>query len=387
MYNEVNLYENVDDIIDLGEFETFSEMTEFEKSFLIGLLKQKQPSKIMEIGVAAGATTAIISAFLEKEKKKAILYSIDLNHKMWNNPELDTGFVLRKFSNGFEYVKNELLTGYTVAHWIEKIGNNIEFLIIDTTHTLPGEVLDFLVCFPFLADNAVVVLHDVALNHTAISSLDDISKANFFSTAYSTKVLLTAVHGKKFYMHDDSNPYEISNIAAFEINHQTKEEIENVFSSLTLTWNYVPDSMQWKEYSKVFSKYYNLDLAEKAEKIYCLQKRMDSFRGISGHYKGEIKVLYRKWKKEEKVYIYGCGFYGDKYYYFAKENNLPLNGMIVSDGVYISKELQNKYDCEIYHISDVASFDNDAAVLIATSGAAYQECIDECINRNFISIL
>ena len=36
------------------------EMSEFESAFLCGAIKQFRPKKILEVGVAAGATTAII---------------------------------------------------------------------------------------------------------------------------------------------------------------------------------------------------------------------------------------------------------------------------------------------------------------------------------------
>ncbi len=38
------------------------EMSVFESTFLCGLLKQYRPEKIVEVGVAGGATTAIITS-------------------------------------------------------------------------------------------------------------------------------------------------------------------------------------------------------------------------------------------------------------------------------------------------------------------------------------
>ena len=385
-YKDVKLYDGVKEVIDLGEYGKYSEMTDFEKSFLLGLVKEKKPSKILEIGVAAGATTAIISSFIEKEKESTEIYSVDLNYKMWNDPSLNTGFVLEKCVKNFKYVKNNLLTGYVAAHWLEKIGGNIDFLILDTTHTLPGEVLDFLACYPFLSKDAVVVLHDVALNHTGVSHPESLYEMKYFSSAFATKVLLMSVYAEKYYMADSINPYQISNISAFKLTEETGKYLENVISSLTLTWDYIPDMLQWLDYRGIFSKYYENGLARKLENIYCLQKRADSYRYISSHYKGEIRTFYERWKKSKDIYIYGCGFLGEKYYFFSKENNLPLKGMIVSDGVDIKNEWKKKYDCPIYHLSEVAKISNDAYILIASYGKNYEECLGECIKNNMTNI-
>ena len=44
------------------------EMSEFESAFLCGLLKKFRPKKILEIGVAAGGTTAVMLQCLEDMK-------------------------------------------------------------------------------------------------------------------------------------------------------------------------------------------------------------------------------------------------------------------------------------------------------------------------------
>ena len=43
-----------------GEWGSEPEMSEFESAFVCGLIKEKRPKKILEIGVAGGGTTAIV---------------------------------------------------------------------------------------------------------------------------------------------------------------------------------------------------------------------------------------------------------------------------------------------------------------------------------------
>ena len=67
-YKSVNLFyepEMVCNQITENQSEKYSEMTSFEKAFLCGLLKEKRPKKIVELGVSGGGTTAVILTCLK----------------------------------------------------------------------------------------------------------------------------------------------------------------------------------------------------------------------------------------------------------------------------------------------------------------------------------
>ncbi len=53
------------------------EMTEAQSAFLCGLLDWKRPRKIVEVGVAAGGTTAIIMQCMENLKTEYEIFSVD----------------------------------------------------------------------------------------------------------------------------------------------------------------------------------------------------------------------------------------------------------------------------------------------------------------------
>ena len=61
------------------------EMSEFDSSFLCGLIRKYMPKKIVEVGVAAGGTTAIILQCLAllKHNENCEVYSVDLNEKFY----------------------------------------------------------------------------------------------------------------------------------------------------------------------------------------------------------------------------------------------------------------------------------------------------------------
>lgn len=72
------------------------EMTHFESGFLCGLLKRERPKKILEVGVAAGGTSAVLLKSIAMLDLDAKLYSVDLCHKYYANSSLDVGYMVKE---------------------------------------------------------------------------------------------------------------------------------------------------------------------------------------------------------------------------------------------------------------------------------------------------
>ena len=140
---------------------TLSEMSFTDRSFLNGIIRKLKPNKILEIGLAAGGSSAIILNAI-KDFENSTLYSIDYNTKYYQDNSKNTGFIVNDY---LPELKNKwnLYTGGVSAKFIEDIGNNIDVCLLDTMHCNPGEILDFLTVLPYLKENAVVILHDTLL--------------------------------------------------------------------------------------------------------------------------------------------------------------------------------------------------------------------------------
>ncbi len=233
-------------------------MTRFEQSFLCGLLKAKKPNKIVEVGVSAGGTTAVILNCLFMLKSSAKMYSIDFAKQYYKNPKMETGFIAKNIQKVLKSnVQHEILTGNVAPAFLEKIGKNIDLLILDTVHILPGELLDFLAIFPYLSPEAVVVLHDISLNLQHTMGL---------ARSYSTKVVFDTVVADKILMETPEGQYP--NIAAFELNEDTKKYITNCIDALSFPWEYKPGK-EMELYEKCIKKHYsdeNYDLYKKLVK-------------------------------------------------------------------------------------------------------------------------
>jgi len=148
---------------------------------------------------------------------------------------------------------HEFHLGKYLPQVIDEIGGDIDFVILDTVHYTPGELLDFLVMLPYLKDNAIVVLHDVALNQRN----NRLHKPD----AHATGLLFSAVVAEeKFLNYKSMGKYP--NIGAFRINKQTRSNIKNIFLALMLTWHYLPKDDEVTIYRNFYNRYYPAKLVE-----------------------------------------------------------------------------------------------------------------------------
>lgn len=139
-------------------------MSRDQIAFLCGLLKWKKPRNIVEIGVAEGGTTAVIIKCLEALGNYVEYHAVDILETCWNDRCKDTGYMVNEVHNNIpKQVKLIWHLGNFLPNYLEEIGNEIDFVILDTVHAVPGEILDFLCVYPFLNKDAVVVFHDITL--------------------------------------------------------------------------------------------------------------------------------------------------------------------------------------------------------------------------------
>ena len=235
------------------------EMSEFDSAFLCGAIKQFHPKKILEVGVASGASTSIILQALEDIGEPYKIYSVDASSGWYRDKTKPSGFMATFALDNNLFAPQSTLRGEHkfylgkyLPQVIDEIGGDIDFVILDTVHYTPGELLDFPVMLPYLKDGAIVVLHDVSFNHDA----DPL--------AYATTALLSAVTSEKKFInlveYEPTKSRCYPNIAAFSVGKRTQDHIENLFLSLVITWRYVPDDKQLEIYREFYKKHYPAEL-------------------------------------------------------------------------------------------------------------------------------
>ena len=228
----------------------YCEMTQFENAFLIGLLGKYRPSNILEVGISAGATTTMILDFL----KQAKLTSLDIREQWYQDSGKLTGFLAME--NHGANPNWQIKTGVYLPEYLAERNEKFDFCILDTAHSLPGEVLDFLAVLPFMVDGGIVVVHDYHW-HLYAPLGDDLGKKS-----YATKVLLDSAVGTKIICRDPERPSVLPNIAGMIIEENTRQYVNNVFASLSMPWQYALSEREYGVYLEWFKRHYGLELAE-----------------------------------------------------------------------------------------------------------------------------
>ena len=242
--------QNVVDILRGCIPEDEPEMSDFDSAYLCGLIKERKPKKILELEIAAGGTTSIILENLLQLGLDSTceIHSVDLNETFYRDiPHLKeqnyhfrkSGFLAELYKKTLNISINHTFhLGKILPECIEDIGGDIDFVIMDTVHVLPGEVLDFPVLLPYLSKNATIILHDVGMHFSK-------RVENHIKFSYSTLALFDSVVAEKnypiseirsFYNDDSIFP----NIACFKINPDTAKYVSSLFYSMLLPWLYYP---------------------------------------------------------------------------------------------------------------------------------------------------
>lgn len=228
-------------------------------NFLSYLIKKYRPVKVLELGVASGASSIVILSTLKDVLNNYHLYSIDYLSYWYADPNKKTGFLVEEKTP--ELIDNwTLKTGNFACEFMDQICPNniqdIDFCFIDTMHMRPGEILDFLMVLPYLKKNAVVVFHDTVLQT--------------FGEKYKNHdvncILYSAIKGIKYQpLKDASYP---SNIGAVILDENIKENLYDIFSLLLLSWFYKIDENEYIQILHHFERHYDSCLIEIYKQAY-----------------------------------------------------------------------------------------------------------------------
>lgn len=359
-------YENIKENIDGSK----SEMSLQQLKFVLRLIEKYKPMKIVEIGVAAGGTSVEIMKCIERMHYKPKFFSLDKSVMHYKDLKKKTGYMILDYmEKRLINVDHTLLTGKYAVEYAEDIGENIDFLILDTVHSLPGELLDFLAFYPYLRKGAVVVLHDIVLNHYG----NDVN-------AFATKILLDTIVGDKLVFFDNQDQF--SNIGAFIINEDTDKYIGDVFSALTITWDYKPRDEEILLYRNFYKSHYSsekLKIFDKTVELnYSTLERKNLIR------QEEILKTYKciEFLKTKNVYIYGSGYFGQQIYGVLSKCGVIIKGYIISDS-----ENKRKLLKDVYFLSEVKFDRENDVIFIGVSLKLQSEICSELQLRNILNYI
>ena len=208
----------------------YSEMAKNERYFLSGMIRYMKPAKILEVGVSRGGGSAIILNAI-KDLPQSHLYSVDYCEKHYSG-ETDklSGYLV---DEKFPQLKDKwtFYRGGDVSRYIERIGGDIDLLVLDTAHIHPWETLNFLCVLPFMRPGSWCIIHDVLLHHL-LHRINDLACRYLYGHVVTDCRIMPAP--------DENGIPNFSNIGAFHITEDTMKYSSNLFESLLCTWAAIP---------------------------------------------------------------------------------------------------------------------------------------------------
>jgi len=269
-----------------------SEMSDNERCFINGLIRWYEPVNILEIGVARGG--GAVNILNSISDRNARLISIDLMEKWWGDKSQQVGSDVAK--SGISTGKWRLITGVDPSEVLDELGIRFDFCVIDTAHLHPVESLNFLCALPFLNDGAIVVLHDTT---------QYLFQA--FASHFANRILMMAVCADKLESISVSAT-GYPNIVAFQVTQNTRKYVRNVFDSLLLAWEMVPNDLE--KVSAFIDKHYPANLGSLYYRAVDLQKQIPFIKQIGGFMltlKPELTAFDGWYRLGDGVIFYGAG--------------------------------------------------------------------------------
>lgn len=349
MYKKIEPYLEGIDIFDrLGERK--SELSNTDLGYIGGIIKERKPKKIVEIGVSAGGTTCFIMRTLEKLSLNSKVYSVDISRDYHLNPEKKCGYQIKEAENILSNIHNHtLMLKKNISEVIDgEIGSEIDMLILDTIHYLPGELLDFLVCYPYLTEDAAVVLDDLTFAHFGENT-----------NAVATKTLFDLVVADK-YLPKDGGIYP--KMAGFVLNCDTPKYIKDTWGGVLSPWWYKLSEREIASYRAVIKKKYNFNVCEIFDEAVNVNNRtVEKKEDV----KNQINKILKMCEENKKILVYGAGRRGTALVRFLEDRGMEIEGYIISDdrdkGMF--KGIRGK----MFHLREVVERRNEYNILLAAA--------------------
>lgn len=264
----------------------YSEMMKNERYFLNGIIRGMKPKKILEVGVSSGGGTALILNAI-RDIDGAELYSVDYMQNAYRYPEKPSGFLVEeKFPELID--KWHVFRGGDVSRYVDKIGGNIDLLVLDTRHVHPWETLNFLCVLPFMKKDSFAVLHDISsyqLSYSAIST-GGLACRYLFSDVVSDE---------KFSPVSDYGDIP-ANIGAFKVSEVTVKYAGNLFESLLIPWQAEVSEGDYDDMRKIIEKYYTPEQYKFFCEAFAFQKYLAEKKRQKVNFSSLLKFFIQMWK-------------------------------------------------------------------------------------------
>lgn len=328
-------------------YTSFSEMSTSEQEFLTDIVRLYKPKKLLELGVASGSSSVLLLNTI-KDIPDSHLTSIDYSTSYYRDKTKNSGFIVNEYPDLKQ--KWTLYTGGMASEFMEKIGKDIDFCFIDTMHSLPGEVLDFLLVLPYLKPNAIIVFHDTNL-HTW-GNWPQCTSNNMLVSAISGEKIIPETFENIFFHNTLKTDFQMyfPNVTGIILDGTQKEKVWDIFNLLTQKWKYSLKSEDVISIKSILKKYYSNFYVQMFDDILNYQMNASKSEQTLLDIIGENKEIIDKRLQEET----------QKLQTLSEEKS----SLIIKNIESVSQQEKISLDSILHNISETVASKNDLTVSV-----------------------
>lgn len=154
-----SVYENM-------KYQTKGSISLAEAIYLSELFAKEKPKEIVEIGVASGLSSTILTKLGLQFQTDCSILSLDFSEKFYGDESKNVGFLAEEYLSSSEKEHLSIICKQTSfdLHNYYRQDRSVDFVFIDANHQHPWPTLDFLAVLPMCKMGTIVAFHDLSLH-------------------------------------------------------------------------------------------------------------------------------------------------------------------------------------------------------------------------------
>lgn len=280
-------------------------------SRLCSLLQIKHPKKIVKVSGSNSSTTLTVLRCMDMLHLSGQLYIVDSSRE--NFLYTKDVFDLKKELERSDFRNYRIFSGCTLAACLDEIGDEIDLLILDAAETMPSDLLDFIVAFPYLSSSAMVALCGTFPKIVPQNILFQNVIADKFSTYLK----------KQMDIQDCIQWASVDAISVFQINTHTAHSLPDLFGALRCRWPYILPLQYLLEYESSIKAHYPSGCWELYKQAIL---EADPAKKILKSMLNSLQETF------PQLLLYGKGKRGIYFLKLSRLLNIRVTGFVVSNG-------------------------------------------------------
>jgi predicted O-methyltransferase YrrM len=210
---------------------------------LYALIMQNKPDIYVEIGTAAGVSTAYVIQAMNEIGNNGKIYAFDCLDHCYYQPQKPIGYAVEEMLDEIhcQLIKKTRAFSLDVGDTVKE---PIDFALIDGSHGHPWATLDTIAVLPFLSPGALVAYHDINLPNLTPEGVNSTGPMILFEKISAPKKILEG---------------EYKNLGVVSFEEDRRVYIQELIDLFEMPWTCPVDLEHLASLQKIIGRYYGAD--------------------------------------------------------------------------------------------------------------------------------